>query len=290
MQYDIQPLFNLRCHHGEGPVWDPESQQFYWVDLMQGQFFIGDWASSRVETHVIGQPLGVLALREKGGVVMALRDGFFTYDTHKRTLEEVQPTEAEVAATRFNDGAVDPQGRFWAATMTYDGRKPIGNLYCLDESGAVQRQEQNLMLPNGMGWSMDRSTYFFADTERHVIYAYDYDLETGSLSNRRNFIEFGPEGFPDGLTVDVNDHLWVAMWQEAKISHFDEEGRKVEDIALPVSHPTSCCFGGPERKHLLITTSQRPLSPEQKKAAPLAGGCLMLETGTTGQREPRYKG
>lgn len=290
MKYAIQPLFGVRCHHGEGPVWDPQAQQFYWVDLMQGQFFIGDWETGRVETHVVGQPLGVLALREQGGVVMALRDGFFTYDTHSRELKQVSPTEADVQATRFNDGAVDPKGRFWAATMTYDGTEPVGNLYCLNEAGAVQRHEQNLMLPNGMGWSADRKTYFFADTERHVVYAYDYDLETGRLSHRRNFIEFGPEGFPDGLTVDTNDHLWVAMWQEGKISHFDAQGKKVDDIELPVSHPTSCCFGGPEMQHLLITTSQRPLSPEQKKAQPLAGVCLQIQTNTTGQPEPRYLG
>lgn len=154
----------------------------------------------------------------------------------------------------------------------------------------MDRHEENLMLPNGMGWSTDCQTYFFADTERHVIYAYDFDLERGNISNRRNFVEFGPSGFPDGLTVDTNDHLWVAMWQEGKISHFDERGRKVEDLALPVSHPTSCCFGGPELKHLLITTSQRPLSPAQKEGEPLAGVGLVLETDTKGQPEPRYRG
>ncbi|NRA48567.1 MAG: SMP-30/gluconolactonase/LRE family protein, partial [Phaeodactylibacter sp.] len=93
MKYDIQPLFAVKCHHGEGPVWDPQAQQFYWVDLMQGQFFIGDWATQRVETHVVGQPLGVLALREQGGIVMALRDGFFTYDPHERNLNQIAPTE-----------------------------------------------------------------------------------------------------------------------------------------------------------------------------------------------------
>ncbi len=290
MAYEISPLFCVRARHGEGPVWDPIGQQFYWVDLMQGQFFKAGWKSGVVETHTVGQALGVMALRENGEVVMALRDGFFFYDTHTRELTEIQPIEKEVSETRFNDGAVDPQGRFWAATMAYDGQKPIGNLYRLDADLSVHKMEPNTMLANGMGWTAGRKTYYFADTERHVIYAYDYEPETGHISNRRNFIEFDADSYPDGLTVDAEDGIWVAMWGAGVIRRFDAKGKKVEDIPVPVTHPTSCCFGGPEMKHLLITTSQRPLSKTEKAEQPLAGRCLMMETEVVGQVEPRFKG
>ncbi len=290
MSYQITPLFSLRAEHGEGPVWDPVHQMFYWVDLMQGQYFAGDWNSGVVETHVVGQPLGVLALREKGGLVMALRDGFFFYDPVSRQLEMIAPTEKEVATTRFNDGAVDPKGRFLAATMTYEGTEPIGNLYVVDTDLSVKRIEKDILLANGMGWSPDRKTYYFTDTFRHVIYAYDCELESGAIRNRRPFITFDDQGFPDGMTVDADGGLWVAMWGKGVISRFDEQGKWIEDIPVPATHPTSCCFGGPDLKHLLITSSQLPLNAEQKKQEPMAGRCMFIETDVVGQEEPRFKG
>ena len=290
MLYQPELLFSVKAHHGEGPVWDSVQQQFYWVDLMQGQYFRGDWQTQEVETHTVGQPLGFVALREKGGMVMALRDGFYYYDDFYRQLTLIDPTEKSVAATRFNDGAIDPQGRLWAGTMTYDGQEPIGNLYRLDTNGQVTRHASEVLLTNGMGWTTDHRTFYYTDTMRHVIYAYDFEPETGLISKRRNFIEFDTDTFPDGLTVDAQNGLWVAIYGKGKVSRFDAEGHWLEDILLPVSQVTSCCFGGPHLKHLLITTSQQLFTPEKAAQEPLAGRCFVVETNVTGQVEPRFKG
>jgi sugar lactone lactonase YvrE len=286
----LAPLFDLRAHHGEGPVWDPADRKFYWVDLLEGQFFRADWGTGVVETFVVGQPIGVLALRRGAGVVLALRDGFFTYDLHSRRLESIQPIEADRKETRFNDGAVDPRGRFWAATMSWEGKQPIGKMYCMDGKRQVATKIEGMQLSNGIAWSGAGDTFFHTDTLAQRIDRYDYDPESGAISNRSPFIDFAPDGHPDGITIDEQDHLWVAMWGGGCIAHYDERGRLVERLPLPVTYPTSCCFGGPELNELLVTSSRRELSPAQHAEEPLAGRCLRLPVNTKGRPQLRWAG
>jgi sugar lactone lactonase YvrE len=288
--YATEPLFDLRAHHGEGPVWDPTSGRLYWVDLLEGQFFRGDWLTGVVDTYVIGQPIGVLAPRTDSGVVLALRDGFYTYDLHSRDLQAVSEAEKEDSSTRFNDGAVDSRGRFWAATMTWDGREARGSMYRLDEDGETSVHIRKMHLSNGITWSGDDRYFFHADTLTHRIDRYTFDAERGSISRREEFIDFGEDGYPDGITIDERDHLWVAMWGGGRIDHYDERGRLVEAVPLPVTHPTSCCFGGAGLDELIVTTSRRELTPAQCEEQPLAGRCLRVSVGVQGRVAPPWSG
>lgn len=286
-----EPIYEAKAEHGEGPVWCPIEQKFYFVDLLQGQYYKVDWNTQETEQHSVGQPLGVLAIREKGGIVVAVRDGFGMFDERSGAFELVHPSPEETKQnTRMNDGAVDPAGRFFAGTMEYDGSKDVGGLYRLDSDCTWKQLESHLLIPNGMGWSPDQKTYYLVDTFRHVMYAYDYDINTGNISRKREHIKWGKNEFPDGMTMDEDGGFWVAMWKGNKVSHFDANGKHILDIEVPAHFTTSCCFGGPDRSVLLITTSNLNLSITEKQARPLAGRCFAVQTNNTGMIEPRFKG
>lgn len=286
---NIQPLFNITTEHGESPVWDAENNIFYWVDLLKGHFHKSSLNQSNPETFAIGQPLGVLALREKGGYILAIREGFAFYDERSNTLTPIHDPEAHLPHTRFNDGAVDPAGRFLAGTMHFDGSQPVGSLYSINQQLHVSQLETSIYVTNGMDWNPAGNSFFLTDTNRHLIYKYEYDLATGEIKNRKDFILFNKNEFPDGMCVDMESNLWVALWQGAKISRFDAAGKKVEDIFLPVTCPTSCCFAGEDLSTLFITTSQLVLSDSEKKKQPLSGRILSIETNTKGQQSRKFK-
>lgn len=289
MKYDIQLIFPTDSEHGEGPVWDGVSQQLYWVDLLQGVYHRGNPVSGAVHSFSVGQPLGVMALTDDERLIMALHHGFAFWDEKTASLIPITDPEADQPETRFNDGAVDPQGRFLAGTMTFEGEKPVGKLYRLGADLKPMVLEDHLFIPNGMGWCVQSGFFFFTDTNRNVIYQYIYAEEDLPLQDKKVFHQFARDEFPDGLTIDRDGCLWVAMWAGGKITRLDPYGKKIEDILLPVSHPTSCCLGGEHLDQLYITTSRRDLRPDQKAAQPWAGKVIGFEPGVTGLPEPRVK-
>ncbi len=281
--------FDLTIDHGEGPVWDVITHRLYWVDMFAGDFYSGDPASGKFEKRNIGQPIGVVALRQKGGFVFAAHEGFgitdISPDSCITLFNNPQPYFPE---TRFNDGKVDPLGNLIAGTMTFNGMKPIGNLFQLRPDRTVQCIERDLLLSNGMDWSPAGTVFYLADTNGHVVYSYDYNPADASISNRKNFIEFSEHEFPDGLCVDETGNLWIAMWGGGMILQFDSNGKRCSRIELPITHPTSCCFGGEGRTTLFITSSRRILTATEKAAQPLAGKILTIQTGNKGQEMRRY--
>lgn len=291
MQTAITPVFDLPAIHGEGPVWDEQKGLLYWVDIPGERYFKGDLKTGLATSYPVGQAIGVLALREQGGIIMAVRDGFGFYDEAAQSLRLIEPSpEQHNDLVRFNDGAIDPAGRFLAGTMAWDETNPIGQLFSLTPDLQWKSLMNNLYISNGMGWSKDLKTFFFIDTLQHAVYAYDYALETGDITNQRTFISFPTNEYPDGMCVDNEDGIWVAMYGMGKVIHFDGSGQKVGEIQVPAPHTTSCCFGGDKMQTLFITTSKRDLSEAQQKEYPLAGRTFMVETDVVGKVEPRFKG
>lgn len=287
----IETVFDLSIEHGEGPVWDEETKSLYWIDMFQGDFYKGNPTTGFFTKKNIRQPIGVVALREKGGVVFAAHAGFgFTDITPDAPVTMFNNPQPHFPETRFNDGKVDPLGNFVAGTMTFDGKTPMGNLFRLQADQTVQCLENNLLLSNGIDWSPDGSKCFLADTFGQVIYSYDYDLRDGSISKRQHFIDFEKDEFPDGFCIDDAGNLWVAMWGSSCILGFNKEGKRISVIELPVTHPTSCCFGGDGLSTLFITTSKIELSETEKQQQPLAGKILKVITNGTGQKMRKYKG
>ena len=291
MTYNPQPLFDIICEHGEGPVFDSNRQCLYWVDMLKGHLIIGNMANLNTQKFSIGKALGVLALRKSGGLVLAAENDFIHFDFQNNSLSPIASVpKHKDHATRFNDGAIDQKGRLFAGTMTWDGATDIGTLYRLNADLTAAPLEQGLHIPNGMGWSIDNRTFFLTDTHRHVIYAYDYSLESGEITNKRAHIQFKDDEFPDGMAIDTNGHLWIAFWGGSKVGHFNAAGKHIKDIKLPVPHCTSCCFGGDDMTTLFVTTSQLILSDAEKKRYPLAGRTFSVQTDSVGREAALFAG
>ncbi|PGH40674.1 MAG: hypothetical protein CRN43_01565 [Candidatus Nephrothrix sp. EaCA] len=280
----MESVFDVRCQHGESPVWDAGGGCLYWVDLLKGFLHKGNIQTGEVKSYDAGCSVGVLAVRQSGGLIMATGKGIGFWSETESKLQILHPLQ-NADRTRFNDGAVDAQGRFFAGTMAHRGDSPLGVLYRVDKNLCLRKMEESLLIPNGMGWSEDNQTFYLTDTNKHVIYSYDYDMATGDISNRIPFIEFGKDEFPDGMCMDRQGSFWVAMWGGGKINKFGKNGQKQEEFILPVKYPTSCCFGGSEMKTLFIATSSLPLSEEEKESNPWAGKVLKLDTPRVGKKQ-----
>ncbi len=286
-----EPIFDIQATHGEGPVWDEKNNTLYWVDIPEGCYYKGQLGQEKASVFPVGQDLGVLALREEGGIVMAVRDGFGFYDEKTQQLQLLDPSpEQDNALVRFNDGAVDLFGRFLAGTMAYDEVSCLGKLFSLAPDRQWTPLEHDLYITNGMAWTSDGQRFFMIDTLQHCVFVYDYDGDTGLISNRKPYITFADNIYPDGMCMDSEDGFWIAFYGMGKVIHFDSQGVQVEEIIVPAPHTTSCCFGGENLQTLLITTSRRDLNAQQRLAYPLAGRTFSIETRTKGKIEPRFRG
>ena len=166
---------------------------------------------------------------------------------------------------------------------------PIGGLYCVEPSQKITQMDGEIILSNGLGWSPDNRTMYFTDFGRRVIYAYDFDAETGAISKRRPFIEIPRDaGFPDGMTIDAEGCLWVAHWDGWRVTRYGPDGKPRQTIRMPVKRPTSCTFGGPDLSILYVTSARMGLTEEELAAAPLSGSVFAIRTGTVGLAEPKF--
>ncbi|MBO0783398.1 MAG: SMP-30/gluconolactonase/LRE family protein [Ktedonobacteraceae bacterium] len=286
----LEHILPVKNELGEGPVWDSDGQVLYWVDINAHNFHRYNPSSGTHEVFNVGVPIGVMALRASGGFVMATRNGFAFWDEQQRTLQYIADPEADKPGNRFNDGAVDCRGRFWAGTMAIsESGPPAGSLYRLDPDGSVHKMETGISISNGIGWSPDNTLMYFTDTSPHVTYVYDFDAETGTISNRRVFVQTPLEeaAGPDGLAVDSEGYVWSAYWNGAKIVRYAPDGQVERVIEVPALRTTSCVFGGPSLDELYITSSGADLSSEQRAQYPLSGDLFRVKTDVKGL--PKYK-
>jgi sugar lactone lactonase YvrE len=293
MSAEVEHVLSVNSELGEGPIWSAEEQALYWVDIRGKKFNRLFVKTGQHESFEVGQMLGVLALRAKGGLVLGVQSGFAFWDWQTKKLEMINDPENGRTDMRFNDGKVDPQGRFWAGSMNLKPEvgKAEGSLYRLDPDGSVHKMETGLAISNGLGWSPDRKTMYLTDSLRHVIYAYDYDAATGNIENRRDFIKSEDEwGVPDGLTVDSEGGIWSARWGGWKVDHYGPDGKKIEEIKVPVECPTSCTFGGENLDELYITSCWENFSSEQRQKQPQAGDIFRYRAGVKGQENTAFAG
>jgi sugar lactone lactonase YvrE len=290
---EVEHVLAAQNKLGEGPVWSSEEQALYWVDIESNCFCRLYPTTGKYEVFDIGIPVGVLALRSSGGLVMATKNGFAFWDS-QQGLRWIADPEAHKPHTRFNDGAVDSQGRFWAGTMCglpEMCEEPEGSLYRLDPDGSIHTMETGLKVSNGISWSLDNKRMYLTDSPLHMIYVYDFDAATGAIANRRPFIHTpGEEGMPDGLAVDSEGCIWSARWGGWKITRYDPGGKVERVIQLPVQYPTSCAFGGEHLDELYITSAWTALSAEQRKLQPYAGDLFRVKTASKGLERPKFAG
>ncbi|MBN1219400.1 MAG: SMP-30/gluconolactonase/LRE family protein [Anaerolineae bacterium] len=284
----VEHVLAVQNQLGEGPLWHPDEQALYWVDIDGRCFhrFFPDTGQHNV--FEVGLPIGVLAFRAAGGLVMATKDGFAFWDETTEALQFIADPEADRPEARFNDGAVDPQGRFWAGTIS----EGFANaLYRFDPDRSVNKMEIGVGISNGIGWSLDHKTMYFTDSRPKIIYAYDFDPATGAIENRRPFIHTPDEpGVPDGLTVDRAGFIWSVRWGGWKITRYDPDGRAEREIKMPVQQPTSCTFGGPNLDQLYVTSARAGLSEAELTGQPLAGDVFRLNVEVKGLPESKFLG
>lgn len=286
MNYEVEHLLSIGNELGEGPLWSPEEQKLYWVDIMAGNFHRVTLGETDYETFSVGQPIGSMGFRQAGGLIMALKNGFHFWDSTTQTVEFLADPEANKTHPRFNDGKVDRKGRFWAGTMDDNGNSA---LYRYDPDSSVHVMETGITCSNGLGWSPDNKTMYYSDSQIFTIYAYDFDLDSGEIANRRVFLK-KEQGDPDGLTVDSEGFVWIAVWDGWCVERYDPDGKLVSKIAMPVQYPTCPIFGGENMDELFVTSAWLLLGHDGRKDQPLAGDLFRIHTDVRGLAEPKFAG
>jgi len=274
---------------GEGPVWDVQEQALYWVDIRKPAVRRYDGGNRKVTSWVLPEMVGSLAVRNQGGLLLALKSALVVFDLTSGSMQRVASPEADEPSQRFNDGKCDRQGRFWAGTMNDAARLPHGTLYRFDRSGCVA-VESGVTIPNSLCWSPDGRTMYFSDSWTRTICAFDFDPATGQAANKRPFATTAAPAIPDGATIDAEGCLWCAEYDGWRITRFAPDGRRIRSIDLPLQRPTSCMFGGPNLDTLFVTSATQRLSSEELAKQPLAGALLAMDVGVRGLPETRFDG
>jgi sugar lactone lactonase YvrE/DNA-binding IclR family transcriptional regulator len=275
---------------GEGPVWNRRTGTLDWVDALAPAIHSFDPATGQDrQVQAPGLVSAVLPSEGHGRVVLT-QNGLEAFDLDSGRFTPLLNPERHLPGNRFNDAKCDRRGRLWAGTMALDASMPTGSLYRFDGAASAVAVDGGFQVSNGMDWSPDDRTFYFADTGLHTVFAYDFDLDAGRVSNRRVLLHFGPgEGRPDGLSVDRQGFLWVAIWDGWRVARYAPDGRLDREIDMPVPRPSSCCFGGPDLKTLYITSARVRLSRQDLEAAPLSGGLFALPVDVAGQPVTEFR-
>jgi len=282
---------------GESPFWHPREQTLYWVDISACQLVRANVYMGTVQTwDMPGEP-GCIAPARNGGLVVALRHGVFRVREWAGALELLATLPYDSDTVRANDGKCDVLGRFWVGTVDETKTKRAAALYSIDCRGAapvVQCHTRDALTANGLAWSPDNRTLYWADTPAHIVSAWDFDVDTAAMSQRRAWLNMAPKpsnwqpghdgysGRPDGAAVDVQGNYFVAMYEGACISKFAPDGTLLAQHPVPFACPTMPCFGGEDGKTLFVTSARRGRPAHELAHYPLSGGVLFMRVDVPG--------
>jgi sugar lactone lactonase YvrE len=274
-----------RLHLAESPLWDDRTGVLRWVDILAGHVHGWDPATGERTLFDAGLPVGAVALRASGGLVLAVADGFAVLDGER--LTRIADLDSADGQLRMNDAVCDPEGRLLAGTMAYSHEAGRGSLYRLDADHSVHTVLPAVTISNGLDWSPDGATAYYADSPTREVRAYRY--RDGALLDPEPFAAF-TDGVPDGVTVDAEGGIWVAVAFAGRVHRYLPDGTLDTVVRVPATMTTSCAFGGPGLDTLYITTATENLSPADLAAQPAAGGLFACEPGVRGRRAHRFAG
>lgn len=284
-------VLDAACELAEGPVWEADGARLWWTDIAGKAIHWLAPETGRGGVHALPGRVGSFALRRGGGLVLAMERGFAAFDPETGVVAGLCEPEADLSEHRFNDGRCDPAGRFLAGSMNETRRAATGRLWRLDADGAATSVADGVTIANGLAFSPDGRTMYWADSPSGAVHAFDYDVATGRASNRRAWLEAGAApGSPDGAAVDADGCYWSARWGGGAVVRVTPDGRVDRTVALPVSRVTMCAFGGPDLRTLYITTAWEGMGDAERGREPLAGGLFAASPGVQGLPEPFFEG
>ena len=289
---EVEHLINVQDEVGETPIWMPDEQAMYWIDLEGSAVHRVEPATGDRKDWALDVAVTALARRASGGWVLASKTGMVFWDQQTNTTEFIVDPASDREAIRLNDTVVDRQGRLLvnsANIQQFDA--PDGVVYRLDADLSLHEIDDGYAVANGMGFSPDGKTLYVTDMFNNRIIVLDYDTEAGTVSNRRTFVEVpSEEGLPDGLTVDADGFVWSAHWAGSRVTRYDPDGRVERRIPMPIANATCLGFGGADMNELYITTAWFFMSDEERQGQPHAGDVFRVKTDITGLVEPEFLG
>jgi sugar lactone lactonase YvrE len=288
---DAEVAVAAQSEVAEGPVWDTSRGLLWWVDIPVGQVHAVDPSTGARTWFDVGDPVGAVGLTGSGGLVLALVDGFALTGADGQNLTRL-PGFIDRTAVRFNDGKPDPWGNFCAGTMAWDETgNPPGSLYRLSPDGTVTELFGDVGLSNGLDWTDDRRLFYYADSNIGRVDLFDTHPDTGALSGRRPFVTVPEADYvPDGLTLDAEGCLWLAVWESGELRRFTPDGRLDTVVRLPARQVTSAAFGGPDLGTLYITTARQGYTDADRREQPHAGDIFACTPGVTGRPPNLFRG
>lgn len=274
----VETITDHKSTLGEGPIWDARHNEILWVDIVNGEIHCYSLINHALKTYPIKDMVGCMAVCERDDqLVIASQSGFGFLDKKTSEITYHSNPESHLPKNRPNDGKCDPAGRFWMGTMSFSEDFEAGSVYVFD-GNSFDKKIDKVTISNGMAWSLDHQTLYYIDTPTFEVVAYDYDMKTGNISNKKVVITIPKEdGFPDGMTIDSDGMLWIAHWDGWQVTRWNPEtGHKLDHFKLPASRITSCMFGGDDLTDLFITSAKEGLSVKELEEQPLAGSLFVI--------------
>ena len=284
-------VLDAKASLGECPVWSVAEQALYWVDINAPALHRFDPATGDNKTMPMPQSIGCFGIRERGGFIVALRNGLWFAQQDGTLTTKIADAPYDSSTHRFNDGRCDRQGRFFAGYMNEKRDANSAALMRLDADGGMTTVFGDIMISNGLAFSPDGRTMYHADTPTRTIHAYDFDTPSGTPSNRRVLATFqGETDRPDGGAVDSEGCYWSAFYRGGKVLRLSPTGGVVATFAVPAMCPTMCAFGGPDLKTLYVTTARQARPDDELARLPHAGGVFAMSVAVPGLPEPSFAG
>ncbi len=282
-------LLDAGSQLSEGPLWDERAQLLYWVDIEGRRLHVYNPVAHEDHSLLMPSRIGMVCLTKDDRVMVALEKGVYFVQGEESTQLFFGDMERPLERNRLNDGKCDAAGRLWVGSMNMDVTEGQAALYCLTPEKQCAKMLDGVTVSNGLGWSLDGRFLYYIDTPSGFLWRFDFDLETGRISNRTALIDYGnEEGNFDGMTVDAEGCLWIAHWGGFQVSRWDPvSGKKILTVKVPVPNPSSCAFGGPKLDRLYITTATGR-DKTVKRDYPLSGSLYVYEDGTRGLPAHRF--
>ncbi len=291
MKTELVDIVGAQNTLGEGVIWNHMSERLCWTDIKEAKFYSYNLNNANLNIASLPENLCAFGLtRTDDRFICAFSSGFYFYSVKTKEREIIQLIEDEWVGSRMNDGRMDRKGRFWAGSMIEDPiRQPPGGAALYSLSGTnVKKHFDDVSISNGIAWSPDNKIMYFADSPKHKIYAFDYDIDQGVISNRRDFATLPSGAFPDGATIDEEGCLWIALWGAGEVGRFSPQGEILHKINIAARQPTCVSFAGEDLNYLCVTTAKEGLSQETLHSEPHSGDLFIYETDARGLQETLF--